>query len=282
MPPAATPAGGGSEQSLDASLIPISDFQLALSVILVVITGAVSAALRLGLLKSLLWGSVRTFVQLSLIGYVLNYVFALDSLVVVILLVLAMCWIAARASVQRAKNVPGKPTLPAYLSLVCSTFFVGTLVTQLIIGPEPWYSARIVIPMFGLILGNSMNGIALSLDRLYAETRARRGEVDTLLAFGATPWEAVRDCVREAVRAGMTPTINSLMVVGLVSLPGMMTGQILGGVDPQEAVRYQIVVMLMIAAAVAIGCLILVGVSYRKMFTGDGALKPELHRSRAG
>lgn len=267
---------------MDASVIPISDFQLALSVLLVVITGAVSAALRLGLLKSLLWGTVRTFVQLTLIGYVLNYVFALDSLVVVVVLVLIMCYIAARAAVQRAANIPSGAgvTLPAFVALVFSTFLVGVLVTQLIIVPEPWYSAWVIIPIFGLILGNSMNGIALAVDRLYAETRARRGEVEALLAFGATPWEAVRDCVREAIRAGMTPTINSLMVVGLVFLPGMMTGQILGGVDPQLAVRYQIVVMLMIAAAVAIGCLILVGISYRRMFTKDGALSLEVRRSR--
>jgi putative ABC transport system permease protein len=265
---------------MNPSVIPITDFQLALSVILVILTGAVSAALRLGLLRSLLWGTVRTFGQLTLIGYVLNYVFALNNLLVLGLLLLLMCYIAARTAVRRVTNVPPGTTLLAFGSLFASTFLVGVLVTQLIIVPEPWYSARIVIPIFGLILGNSMNGIALAIDRMYAETRARRGEVEALLAFGATPWEAVRDCVREAVRAGMTPTINSLMVVGLVSLPGMMTGQILGGVDPQEAVRYQIVVMLMIAAAVAIGCLILVGMSYRRMFTADGALNLEVYRSR--
>jgi putative ABC transport system permease protein len=265
---------------MEAAVIPISDFQLALSILLVLIAGAVSAGLRLGLLKPLLWGTVRTFVQLTLIGYTLNYIFAYDSLAVVLVLVLLMCYVAARAAVRRSTGIPPGTTVLAFVSLVASTFLVGTLVTQLIIGPEPWYAARIVIPIFGLILGNSMNGIALAVDRLYAETRARRGEVEALLALGATPWEAVRDCVREAVRAGMTPTINSLMVVGLVSLPGMMTGQILGGVDPQEAVRYQIVVMLMIAAAVAIGCLILVGLSYRRMFDADGALQLEVYRSR--
>ncbi|MFA7468137.1 MAG: ABC transporter permease, partial [Desulfotomaculaceae bacterium] len=101
-----------------------------------------------------------------------------------------------------------------------------------------------------------------------------------MLTFGATPWEAIQTSVREAIRAGMTPTINSLMVVGLVSLPGMMTGQILGGADPREAVRYQIVVVLMIAAAVAIGCLILVGLSYKKLFNNDGGLQSFVLSSR--
>ncbi|PKM79818.1 MAG: iron export ABC transporter permease subunit FetB [Firmicutes bacterium HGW-Firmicutes-14] len=265
---------------MDSGIVPISGFQLALSVFLVVIAGAVSALLRLGLLKSLAWGTVRTFVQLTFIGYVLKYVFSENRLWLISLIIVLMCFIAARASVSRTPNVPHYPVVPAFWSLLASTVLVGFLVVRVIISPEPWYSARIVIPIFGMILGNSMNGIALSLDRLYGEAKARTGEVEGLLAFGATPWEAIRGCVREAVRAGMTPIINSLMVVGVVSLPGMMTGQILGGADPHEAVRYQIVVMLMIAAAVAIGCLLLVGFSYKKLFTPEGALKDEIFHSR--
>ncbi|MEW6727629.1 MAG: iron export ABC transporter permease subunit FetB [Bacillota bacterium] len=262
---------------MTGGVVPISDWQLALSVILVVIAGTVSAVFRLGLLRPLVWGTVRTFVQLTLVGYVLTYVFALNNLYLILALVTLMVYIASRAAVRRTPNVPRYPAGLAFVALLASTYLVGTIVTQLIIAPEPWYSAQIIIPIFGMILGNSMNGIALSLDRLYAEVRGRLGEVETLLSFGATPWEAVRDSVREAIRAGMTPTINSLMVVGLVSLPGMMTGQILAGADPQDAVRYQIVVMLMIAAAAAIGCLILVGLSYRKMFDSDGALRQEAY-----
>lgn len=260
--------------------IPITDFQLALSVVLILMAGGVSAALRLGLLKSLFWGTVRTVVQLSLIGYALTYIFELESLPLVLAILLIMCIIAARTAARSTKNTPGNSAWLAFIALAASTFLVGVIVVVLIIGPEPWYSARIAIPIIGMILGNSMNGIALSLDRLYSEVRARTGEVEALLTFGATPWEAVRDCVREAVRAGMTPTINSLMVVGLVSLPGMMTGQILGGVDPREAVRYQIVVMLMIAAAVAVGCLLLVGLSYRRLFNRDDALQLDVQKSR--
>ncbi|MDD2554549.1 MAG: ABC transporter permease, partial [Desulfotomaculaceae bacterium] len=142
-----------------------------------------------------------------------------------------------------------------------------------IISPEPWYSARIAIPIFGMILGNSMNGIALSLERLFSEVKSKISEIEALLSFGASPWESVRDCVKEALRAGMTPTINSLMVVGLVSLPGMMTGQILAGADPQQASRpLPVVVMLMIAAAVAIGCLMLVLLYYKKLFTKEDAI----------
>ncbi len=261
-------------------VIPISNLHLALSVVLVFIAGGISAALRLGLLKSLAWGTVRTFVQLTFIGYVLKYVFTVNNLWLIFSIVVVMCYVAARASVKRTPGVPDYPVTLAFWSLLASTVLVGLVVVRLIINPAPWYTARIIIPIFGMILGNSMNGIALSLDRLYSEAYLRAGEIETLLAFGATPWEAVRGCVKDAMRAGMTPTINSLMVVGLVSLPGMMTGQILGGVDPGEAVRYQIVVMLMITAAVAAGCLMLVGLSYKRLFTPDGALKGEITGSR--
>lgn len=265
---------------VDAGVIPITDFQLALSVILVLITGLITAVLRLGLLKSLFWGTVRTFVQLTLIGYVLNFVFDINNLALIIMILLLMCGVAAKTAVNRTLSVGRFPGVLGFVSLLASTFLVGTIVVALIIAPKPWYTARIVIPIFGMILGNSMNGISLALDRLVSEVRARVSEVESLLSFGATPWEAVRDCVKVALRAGMTPTINSLMVVGLVSLPGMMTGQILGGVDPQQAVRYQIVVMLMITAAVAIGCLLLVMMYYKKLFTVEDAVANSIYDTR--
>lgn len=265
---------------MEPSTIPISNFQLALTVLLVLITGSISAFLKLGLLKSLLWGTLRTFVQLTLVGYALTYVFQINNIWLILGLVTGMCYIASRTAVRRTPHVPNFPAFLGFASLLASTFLVGSLVTRLIIAPDPWYDARIVIPIFGMILGNSMNGIAISLDRLYSEARSRSAEIEAMLTFGATPWEAIRPAVRESIRSGMTPTINSLMVVGLVSLPGMMTGQILGGADPREAVRYQIVVMLMIAAAVAIGCLLLVGLSYKRLFNGDGALQTFVWQSR--
>jgi len=257
---------------MDSSYIQISNLQLLLSVSLVMITGIISTLLGLGLLRSLLWGTVRAFVQLSLIGYILTYIFKLNNLLVILPIILLMCWIASREATRRISNTPGNPVPVTFLSLTASTFIVGLIVVVVIIAPQPWYSARVIIPIFGMLLGNSMNAIALSLDRLYSDIFAHSEEVEQLLCFGATPWEAVIVYVKKAVAAGMTPTINSLMVVGLVSLPGMMTGQILAGMNPQSAVRYQFVVMIMIAASVAIGCLMIVGLSYKEMFSQDMAL----------
>ena len=260
-------------------VVPISDAQLLFAAILLFLAGGVSAFFRLGLLKSLAWGTFRCVVQLTAIGYALGWIFAVDRLELVLVIIALMCAIAARTATRRTPNVQDFPAALAFVALAASTYLVMVIVAAVIIRAEPWYTARIVVPIAGMILGNAVNGIALAIDRLYSEVRFKRDQVEVLLSLGATPWEAVRDCVREAIRAGMTPIINSLMIVGLVSLPGMMTGQILGGVDSREAVRYQIVVMLMIAAAAAIGSMLLVGLSFRRLFTEDDALKPELLRS---
>lgn len=264
---------------MSSGYIEISNLQLLGSVSLVLLTGIISTLLQLGLLKSLLWGTVRAFVQLSLIGYVLTYVFKINNLLIILPLILLMCWVASREATRRINNAPGNPISMTFLSLAASTFIVGLIVVVLIISPHPWYSARVLIPIFGMLLGNSMNAIALSLDRLYSEVRSHADEVEQLLCLGATPWEAVLDLVKKAVSAGMLPTINSLMVVGLVSLPGMMTGQILAGMDPHSAVRYQFVVQIMIAASVAIGCLIMVSLSYKKMFNQDSALQESMRKN---
>lgn len=261
---------------LAGGYIPITNQQLLISLSLVLITGLVSMFLKLGLLKSLVWGTIRAFVQLMLIGYLLTFIFRLNHPWIIIAIILLMSYIASREATRRITRTPFKPALLSFATLTASTFLVGLIVVTVVIAPEPWFEARVMIPIFGMILGNSMNAVALALDRMYGEVYAHIDEVEQMLCFGATPWEAIHGYVRKAVEAGMTPTINSLMVVGLVSLPGMMTGQILAGMDPQEAVRYQFVVMIMIAAAVAITSLAIVVLTYKKMFTDEMALEESM------
>lgn len=263
---------------MTSSYIPISNLQLSFAVILVLITGGVSALLRLGLLKSLIWGTIRTVVQLTLVGYVLAYVFSINDPWLVLGILTLMCIVAARTATSRAGSAFDLPGSLAFVSLFASTFLVGLLVVGLIISPEPIYSARVVIPIFGMILGNSMNAVALGLDRLFSNAKSSSPLIETLLAFGATPWEAIRPSIETALRAGMTPTINSLMTVGIVSLPGMMTGQILSGIDPRQAVRYQIVVLLMVAAAGAVSCLLALTLTYKRLFNEDGALRSKFYQ----
>ena len=156
--------------------------------------------------------------------------------------------------------------LNSIVSMWASSWIIAAIALFGIVRVRPWYDPQYAIPLLGMILGNTLNGISLGLDRLTEELRSRRDQVDTLLALGATRWEAAQEPVRRSVRTGMIPIINSMMVVGIVSIPGMMTGQLLAGVDPLSAVEYQIVIMFLIASGTALGPVGVVLLGYRRLF----------------
>src|SRR5262249_21754191 len=139
--------------------------------------------------------------------------------------------------------------------------YVSTLVVRV----APWYTPQYLIPLFGMIVGSAMNAAAIAAERLHSEITARRAEIEAYLALGAHSRHASHAAVRQAMRASLIPTVNGLMVVGVVTLPGMMTGQILAGASPLMAIRYQIVVAFMQAAAVAMTTAI-VTLWYRRTF----------------
>jgi len=145
----------------------------------------------------------------------------------------------------------------------------------MIIKVAPWYDPQYLIPIFGMVFGNSLNGICLCLDRFTEYLRSRRQEVELLISFGATRAETTRDGARQAVRTGMIPIINNMTVAGIVSLPGMMTGQIVAGVSPVQAVAYQIVIMFMIAAANAVGSMSIATLAARRLVSNLGLNLPE-------
>ena len=205
--------------------------------------------------------------QLAALGFVLRWVFGIDSPWLVIGILLVMVTAAAQTIVGRAPDAPRPIFATTWFSTVLTGFTITFAVTGLIIQVDPWYRAQYVIPIAGMVLGNSMNGIALSLERTFADMDSRADEILALTALGATPWEAAHPSIRTALRAGLIPTINSMAAAGIVFIPGMMAGQILAGADPVTATGYQIVVMLMVAAATALGAVCAVLLSYRKRFT---------------
>lgn len=246
--------------------IDLSAGQVALAALLILINAAVSLALRLGMERRLLVAAVRTIVQLALIGFVLDWVFALGRVEIVLVLMTVMVLIAGLAAVRRTeRRFPGI-WLNAIVSMWASSWVITAVALFGIVRVRPWYDPQYAIPLLGMILGNTLNGISLGLDRLTEELRTRRDQVDTLLALGATRWEAAQEPVRRSVRTGMIPIINSMMVVGIVSIPGMMTGQLLAGVDPLSAVEYQIVIMFLIASGTALGTVGVVLLGYRRLF----------------
>ena len=177
-----------------------------------------------------LYATVRMLVQLLLIGFVLVYIFDADRPAIVIgvlaVMLIAASWIAIRP-------VPKQTGLyrNAFIAIAVAGVLVLALVSQVVIGVEPWFSPRYLIPLAGMIFAGAMNTVSLAAERLFAETG--RGV-------------SYRESRRVALQASMIPMINSLFAVGLVSLPGMMTGQILSGVSPFVAAKYQIVVMSML------------------------------------
>ncbi|MFO7655278.1 MAG: iron export ABC transporter permease subunit FetB [Candidatus Krumholzibacteriia bacterium] len=266
---------------MNPGAVPLSFLDLAVAATLVLVAGMVSVGLRLGLERRLAVASVRTVVQLLLIGYVLRFVFDQQTWYAVFALAAVMVVAASRAAVARSsRSFPG--AIPhAFLTLTVVGLSTTLTVTTLVIGTEPWYQARYLIPLLGMVLGNGLTGISLCLDSLLESLSMRRPQVEMELAHGATRWEAARGPLRDAVRRGMIPIINSMMVVGLVSLPGMMTGQILAGESPLEAVKYQIVIMFLIAGATALGSIGVALLAYRRLFNERHQLRSDLIRRKA-
>ncbi|MDX1624269.1 MAG: iron export ABC transporter permease subunit FetB [Gemmatimonadota bacterium] len=240
--------------------------QVAIAAALIVVNAVVSIALKLGMERRLAVASVRTVAQLALIGLVLEWVFAARSWPVVLGLAAVMALVAGVAAVRRnERRYPGI-WFNSLVSMWASSWLIGAVAVFGVVRVEPWYEPQYAIPLLGMILGNTLNGIALGLDRLTEELTARRDRVETLLALGASRWEAAREAVRRAVRTGMIPIVNAMMVVGIVSIPGMMTGQLLAGVDPAEAVEYQIVIMFLIASGTALGTVGVVLLGWHRLF----------------
>ncbi len=263
---------------MSAAFISLGPLDLVVAAGLVVAAAAISLTLQLGLEKRLAVASLRTVLQLGLIGLILERIFALDRPLPVIALLAVMILLAGREAVSRSSRRYGGIMLDAWLAMAVSCLTVGGVVTQVVIGVTPWYEPQYLIPLLGMILGNSLNGISLSLDRLLDHLATRHAEVELHLAFGATRREALRGPLAAAVRTGMVPILNSMAAAGIVSLPGMMTGQILAGSPPLQAVAYQVVVMFMIAAATAIGAMLVAVVAGRRLVSADGVL--ELARIR--
>jgi putative ABC transport system permease protein len=254
--------------------------QLAVAALLVVAAGVVSILLQLGIERRLGIAALRSVVQLGLLGVILERIFAIRNPFLVVALVLLMTVFAAREAVGRATRRYRGIVVDAWLTMAATCLTVGAVVTQVVVGVDPWFEPQYVIPLLGMILGNSLTGISLCLERFMDHLEVRAAEIELRIAFGATRAEALAAPLRDAVRTGMIPIINAMAAAGIVSLPGMMTGQILAGAPPLQAVAYQIVVMFMIAAAVALGAMLVVVLAGRHFMGPDATLRLDRLRSR--
>jgi putative ABC transport system permease protein len=254
---------------MHSEAVELHYWQIGLAASLILINGVISLVLRLGLERRLLVAAARTVVQLLLIGMVLEWIFADQPWFVILGMMFIMTLIAAGSAARRPGHGYSGIWWDSLVAMWSSSWLILAVALLAIVRPQVWYMPQYSIPILGMILGNTLNGISLGLDRFGEELTGKRDHVETLLALGATRWEAAREPIQQAIRTGMIPIINSMMVVGLVSLPGMMTGQILAGAEPFQAVLYQIVIMFLIAAGTSCGATIAVLLAYRHLFNHD-------------
>lgn len=232
------------------AVISLGLADLALAALLLVLNGALSLLLQLGLGRSLLIAAVRMVAQLGLMGLVLEYLFASRSPWLTLLAALVMIAFAGQEIFTRQRRrLRGGWTWS--LGAGAGVVTVFALTTQL--RPDPWYDPRYAIPLLGMILGNTMTGIALGLNTLTEQAYASRAAIEARLALGDDSRLALRPVVQGALATALTPIVNTMAVTGVVSLPGMMTGQILAGAPPLEAVKYQILILFLVAGGTALG-----------------------------
>lgn len=225
--------------------------------IFLILNAVFSFVLKLKLERQLLFSAARMVVQLLMVGLVLKAVFAASSPAVTALIAMIMIMFAGREIwARQERRLTG---IWGYGLGATSMMFAGTIVTVCAlttqIEPQPWWTPQFALPLFGMVLGNTMTGVSLGLDTLHRSLYRERTAIEAQLLLGKTRWEAVLPVARRALRSGFTPIINAMAATGVVSLPGMMTGQILSGIDPQEAVKYQILIMFLIGGATGLGVL---------------------------
>ncbi|MCM3712912.1 iron export ABC transporter permease subunit FetB [Alkalihalobacillus oceani] len=241
----------------------ISNTSMLFLIVFVLIPLSLSYLYSLGLEKSITWSSVRGVIQLFLIGYLLTFLFGLQPIVGIPLMLLVMITVAG---IHAAKKGSGIPSVQAVVLLILCA--VEAVVLTMWLGFDMIsFTAEQVIPMSGMIIGNSMVAIGLALERMKQEFRQNHDRLQAALALGATPKEASQLLIRKIVKAAMIPNVDGLKTIGLVQLPGMMTGLILAGVSPHVAIRYQIVISLSIFVAVSISAMLVTVFTYRAFYT---------------
>ena len=235
--------------------IRLDYWDLGLAALLLLAVASLSLVLQLRTERNLAIAALRCVLQLFLVGLVLTELFALSSPWWTGLAALAMILFAGREIMARQHG--GFQRLWAYGIGTSAMLMATTLVTLFAlttaVQADPWYDPRYALPLLGMILGNTMTGIALGLQRLTEGARQQRPAIEALLCLGASRRRALLPVTRQALTTALMPIINSLAATGLVSLPGMMTGQILAGVEPIEAVKYQLLIMFLIAGGTTLG-----------------------------
>ena len=249
-------------------MITLSPLDLSIAAFLVVALAVLSFRMKLGVTRQIVVAALRTTIQLLLVGMVLKTLFdhAAPWLLALIALVMVTTagWEVMSRQTRRLTGIWGFATGTAAMTV--SSFSITCLVLATVIRIDPWYTPQYAVPLLGMMLGNTMTGIAIGMERLTSTAWRDSAVIEGRLLLGQTWREAITEIRRESIRSAMIPTLNAMAVAGIVSLPGMMTGQILAGSPPMEAVKYQILIMFTISAGTGFGAILAVSVGARRLF----------------
>ncbi|KAF8940478.1 hypothetical protein BGZ47_007728 [Haplosporangium gracile] len=250
----------GDKDGDDGSQKPMVELQwyhVAIASVLILVNGALSIALGLKLEKRLFISATRCVVQLTIMGMVLQTIFDANNPIFVILMALLLITLGTNEAVFNVSKRRHIYMFPSVLvSMGCSCLIIGTFA-------------------LGMLLGNTMTAISLGLDQCLSQLSENKEKIELYLSMGATRWEACRPIAIEAMRRAMLPTINQMSIIGLISIPGMMTGQLIAGASVMNAAKSQIIIMYLISGAAAFGTLSSVMICLRVCFDSSDRLRPE-------
>ncbi|MDD3050647.1 MAG: ABC transporter permease [Candidatus Cloacimonetes bacterium] len=227
--------------------------QLLIVYAMLAIPLAIMTIYKIGLSKKSIISIVRMSIQLALVGLYLKFIFSLNSILLNVGWILIMITVAS-SNVTSSANLKKKIFLPRlWGGIAFSTLSVLSVFVIAAVRPQPFYDARYLIPISGMILGNCMRGNVVGLERFFSDLKTNHKEYMSSIFMGATVSEAVKPWIRLSLASALAPTVSTMATMGIVSLPGMMTGQILGGSSPLTAIKYQMAIMVAIFVAVTLG-----------------------------
>jgi putative ABC transport system permease protein len=238
----------------------------------------ISLVLKMGTVKTILISVLRMTVQLGAMGLYLDYIFRFNNVWINVGYVLLMIAIANFTVNKNAGLRTARVFFTLMLGITVSTLTVIALFIFISIKPEPFYDARYLIPISGMVVGNCMRANVIALERFYSSIKKNEKEFLTYLLMGASPLEAILPYLRDAVKPALAPQLSTIATLGIVSLPGMMTGQILGGSSPIVAIKYQIGVMIAIFTAIMLTTVLTLLLSLKTSFDDYSILRKDIFR----
>jgi putative ABC transport system permease protein len=244
--------------------IPVTN--LILGALLIIIPILILLEMKVKLIKTLLVSILRMIIQLAAIGLVLDYLFEWNNLIITTGWMFVMLVSATLITMERVKY-PRAFILPLiFLPFLTATLIVLPYIIMIVVKPQTIYLSRYLVPLYGMLLGNSISSATLAIERLTSDLKNNWNSYYSKLAFGATSQEAAASFMQSALKASLLPRILNISAMGLVTLPGMMTGQILGGSSPTTAIKYQIIIMIAILAAVSLSVYIAMKLLVLRLF----------------